>query len=364
MRILIVLTLIAASMCNVALAGDSAHGGGAFICPDPTQSEFLDLFEAHLSKKSKGLGLQISLSDDPVEIQIQKAFNRLRVGSPLYNGVLATYAEVRSAKVNPTDSGATINWPEDEKNHLSKTGCAPIGVILYSDENNSILQDLEHLPLIGEQNPSPTALPNTQQAAAWVHETIYKFLRKTQYEKDSIRARKITGHLFSTESEGELNAALIAIAGLNIWATNRMYLGAPDFGPHNLVFSAAYPGEPVRFWVDFQPSPKSDPRCHAPKILRAGFGNPTWSGDWNEKILVPLLTPTPFQSESHFIDAPDFYALPIDKGFYSQSKDRHCDVQPFLTDELGDRFPLSVCGASDQYCRTTVIFDYGKFRSQ
>jgi hypothetical protein len=201
-----------------AYAGnDSGHGGGAFICQDSSQSEFLDIYEARRGAFGTPAGtiqaspLSIQDSADPVETQIQSAFARLKLSPPVYNLVLQTYQQVRMAKIIPLPPGEELAWPSDEKNRYIKAGCEAVGIMVFYDAENAMDQDTASLQ----------SMPNTEQAAAWVHETLYKFFRATQNDTDSVRTRQVVGHLFSNESSDQV---LSALNGLNL------YMGATYTG--------------------------------------------------------------------------------------------------------------------------------------
>ena len=98
MAICLGLSLITAA--SAFASKEAGNGGGAFICTDPTQSEFLDLAEARTS-----LGLTPVTSSAPVEDQIQAALKRLNPRSMLYGIIQNIYAQVRAARRNCRCSG-------------------------------------------------------------------------------------------------------------------------------------------------------------------------------------------------------------------------------------------------------------------
>lgn len=73
-----------------------------------------------------------------------------------------------------------------------------------------------------EQNIN--VLPNQQQAALWVHETVYKYLREVNHDPDSIRARKVVGYLFSDLSRKSIGDGLKSL-GLDgdVWTAQPIY---------------------------------------------------------------------------------------------------------------------------------------------
>jgi hypothetical protein len=178
-------------------AGQNGNGGGGFICPDPKQSEFLDLYEARRPTDHRP-ALHIPSSEAPVEDQIQAAFAKLKVNPLLYEAVLDTYNSVKTAKIKPLPEGVQLAWPSDALNVYIKAGCQAVGIMIFYDDDLAMDQDSKSLQ----------SLPHTDQAAAWVHETIYRFLRLTRYDVNSIRTRAIVGYLFSDESGDQLANAL------------------------------------------------------------------------------------------------------------------------------------------------------------
>ncbi len=176
----------------LAFAGnEGGHGGGGFICPNASDSEFLDLYEAREN------GLNIPLSSEPVESQIQKALIKLKLAGI---DIFKTYSSVKSAKIIPLPPNKELAWPSDALNKYAKAGCSAKGIMLYHDKKNK--KDVDS---IDQDTASLNSLPNTDQAAAWVHETVYKFLRSKFADKDSVRARTLVGHLFSNEDSMQVS---------------------------------------------------------------------------------------------------------------------------------------------------------------
>jgi len=163
------------------------------------------------------LGLNIPPSDLPIEEQIQNAFTRLNPSTTLYAEIIRTYKRVRSAKKYPVPRGKQLAWPSDEHNKYAPAGCTVNGVevdyrqkgiILFHDKSNSMDIELSAIQADPDATYQLGLLPKQEQAAAWVHETIYKFLRETRFELDSVRARKIVGYLFSDMGSNQLNSVL------------------------------------------------------------------------------------------------------------------------------------------------------------
>jgi hypothetical protein len=235
----------------------AGNGGGAFICSDPSQSEFLDLYEARRGSTGSPQGtityspLVIPSSSAPVEEQIQTAFNKLSLSPPVYNLVLQTYQLVRAATVLPLPAGQDLAWPADEGNQYIEAGCAAKGIMVFHDASNSMDQDTVSL----------LSLPNTEQAAAWVHETMYKFFRGTQNDTDSVRTRQIVGHLFANETSDQF---LNALNGLNL------YMGAnySGFQPDGLYITDSIYGNQWNLSISYKISLSTgqDLQCQSPEI--------------------------------------------------------------------------------------------------
>lgn len=241
-----------------AFAGIGAgNGGGAFICPDPTKSEFLDLFEAG-QPSPEGLGLTIPLSNDPIETQIQGAFKRLNPATALYRRVEATYAQVKAARQIPVPAGFELAWPSDEHNKYAPAGCYQKGIMLFHDSDNSVDIDTTSL----------SDLPPTQQAAAWVHETIYKFFRETQNAQNSITARKVVGFLFSDLTDDQVASALESY-GLRP-RTGASHVSDDQTFKGVLAYYVSYAGEPtppIQYQITFEQNSSRDRRCKTPEQL-------------------------------------------------------------------------------------------------
>lgn len=182
----------------IAPAGEKGgNGGGAFICPDSTQSLVLDLFEAGVPRLVTKDGLTIPSSDAPVEDQIQNAFKRLGTDTWVYSEVSGLYALIKQVVQQVPVPRGSIAWPADAVNPLIKPGCTPTGVILYRDSVSGALGIEVGGDYMYVDRESLSALPNQQQAALWVHETVYKYLRAKIGAEDSTLARRIVARLFS-----------------------------------------------------------------------------------------------------------------------------------------------------------------------
>ena len=245
---LVTMFLVASTLWSgLAFADKAGNGGGVFICQNRNDSELVDLFEARLS------GLKIKTSADPVKTQISAALARFNPASNLYKKMIETLAKVESAKKIPVPVGFDLAWPSDAKNKYSKAGCQAKSAILFNDIDNSM--DFDSVAFAN--------LPRTQQAALIVHETVYKFMRDTVKEPDSVRARKVVGHLFSSETKTQFNKAVGEIADFYPMALPRLS-AKPTPRQNNgldLFYPASYVGEPMSLRVEVKLEPTANPAC-------------------------------------------------------------------------------------------------------
>ncbi len=196
---------------NNGFTSEKGNGGGAYICPNPKESELLDLFEAQLEPPYNQVAKKIAQSNEPVEIQINRALKRVVLLLPQYKTqLLAVAAQIRKPNVKggsyaiPTNS--KLPFPTDTNHALEKDGCTPRGIGLYDDEKDFLSYDAKLL----------AGLSNTDQAAFWVHETVYKVLRGIKSNlpnekvvpvaQDSRAARQFVGYAFSNLSIAILEA--------------------------------------------------------------------------------------------------------------------------------------------------------------
>lgn len=212
-----------------AFAGKEGGGGGAFVCRNSANeimnSELLDLWEGR-----EIIGWNIPYSNDPVETQLHKAIDKLKnVDTGLYQLVLKELAHIQSTvRYFPAD--VTISAPDDAMNQYQKTGC-PLEGMMYYDGNFDRLgvnkTIFDHL------------LNNTNVAAAWVHETIYKIWREEEAQSDSRQARRLTACLFATDDCMGLKSASTLPA-----QKTRYFCQSKDFD-----FYAVKDGQSYSLWV-------------------------------------------------------------------------------------------------------------------
>lgn len=302
----ILATLVSLTSISAHAIDKGGNGGGAFICQDPSKSSFLDLYEAQESVVDGGLGLNIQTSNDPVETQIQNAFTRLNPKTSLYQGILSTYQRVKNASKNPVPAGLQLAWPSDEHNRYAPANCSQRGIIIYHDSVD--LSDPDYMDI---DTTSLESLSNTQQAAAWVHEVVYKFLRGTQFEINSVRTRQIVGYLFSDANPEQLNTAL-EVFGLspNAGADHLDSADGDDasFGTYHMSYIAFTKGtdgniggiiQPsLRYYVKDSARVKNPPKCKSVDKLLGSLNHggtltcntSEYCGVYDGEVLSPLFS--------------------------------------------------------------------------
>jgi len=193
-------------MANLVFAGGtSSSGGGAFVCLNSEgqieKSLLLDLWENdHKNFPTEYFpkrGLTIIYSDDPVEAQIAQAIDKLAT-------VDGTFASLVSQKVKLIQDPShqwdvpehiDIPAPTDAQNDYQPTDCPLRGMFLYHDDN-------ERLGI--KRDVFGALAGNTQIAASWLHEAIYKVYREhAVYLKNSWPVRRLNACLFSQETFNE-----------------------------------------------------------------------------------------------------------------------------------------------------------------
>jgi hypothetical protein len=269
-----ILALLSTAIINPASAGTEGHGGGAFICPDPSQSEFYDLWEAENPQFNKAdtlPALNIARSNDPVETQVQNAFNRFKVSPFIYNAILSVYADVKNAKRIPLPAGVDLSWPVDENNQYIKSGCSAKAVILYHDDADT--DDTLPFDAYGLRHGNDSmdfdsnalsSLPPTDQAAAWVHETIYRFARETLFSKDSVSAQLAVGLLFSNQQDSYVIDQIHHLLHLNFSNNYGLKSVSQDQDGYDTDVNIVVPYYTARIELQFKSifhSAASDSRC-------------------------------------------------------------------------------------------------------
>lgn len=274
--------------------------------------------------------------------------------------MIVTLSQVQSAKRIPLPEGFDLAWPSDAKNKYAKSGCEAKSVILFNDNDNSMDFD----------NISFEKLPDTQKAALIVHETVYKFLRVTVREPDSIRVRKIVGHLFANESEAEFNKAVGEIADFYPMAVPKLSVQPnPGWEEGALVYPASYVGEPVLLNVDVKLDPSANPLC---TLDNSHTGNSDWSfgpagGLLNQglcrgasdgsNVVLPTCLRNPVSSNLPRLLGRVRVARFVGNG--SMQKRIECPVQVSISDKYGNSHSLIVQNTSSDLSWETTVLNVG-----
>lgn len=184
-------------------SGEKGNGGGAVVCRDAqnkiTSSELLDLWEGKNSPYRASS--RLTILDDPAlapgqlnqpsqHSQIDRALKKLaRLAGQRYSDRVRESIAIARRNVTLVPADVGIMPPPDAKNSFIKKGCRPEGVALYDDRTETLFLDQEIFD----------AMSPTSQAALWVHEGLYRLLRRDAKVTDSIRARILTAYLFSSD---------------------------------------------------------------------------------------------------------------------------------------------------------------------
>lgn len=170
--------------------GASTGGGGAFVCRDGAgqivDAELLDLWESRERRR-----WDIPYTNEDVALQIETAVSKLKsVDIQFYERVVADLRYVQ-ANVEWLPATQDINPPADAMAGYVKPGCPLEGMMLFDGETQRLSIKRERFSKL---------LNNTNIAAAWVHEAVYKTLREagiSYQQADSRNARKLTSCLFA-----------------------------------------------------------------------------------------------------------------------------------------------------------------------
>jgi hypothetical protein len=187
-------------------AGDKVgNGGGLWTCSvngNLMASHLVDLYEA---KEELGLDPVITVEADPMKIvQERSDFVRLNLPeySPTWNKVLS---ETRG-KIRFVNSDLIV--VEDALYRLKPAAMTCPEPWAYTQFAN--YTNLDQV-LVRADLWQSLQVSSLHKAALIWHEVIYRWLRDTEKDQDSVRARQIVGILFSTLSPGEMSAAILKI---------------------------------------------------------------------------------------------------------------------------------------------------------
>lgn len=209
MKFLVVTTLILffSTGFSAANAGDKVgNGGGLWACITPNQfvlqGTLVDLYEA---RTEFGLLTITSLESNPLNI-VKERENYLRS----FNSSFATAWSVALADVLQK---MRLVDAELEKVDDSLFRMRPLPATCNGTWNYVQFANFTHLNqvLVRKDMWNNPAVPSLDKAALIWHEAIYKWLRETYGDKDSVRTRQIVGLLFAQITPAELEQGIAAV---------------------------------------------------------------------------------------------------------------------------------------------------------
>jgi hypothetical protein len=172
------------NLSNTVQGGESSGGGGGFYCPGTNTVEVLDIWEG----RSPRYGFSINNSNDGYETQLQEALQNLNTMAPDLMVEVQNNLSLLKSRAKPIDpSLVEIPFPDDAKPLFVKPHCELRG-IMYYDGSNSILWFNPELL---------NKLSQTDLAALWLHEALYRTMRDKLSETNSDTTRRIVACSFS-----------------------------------------------------------------------------------------------------------------------------------------------------------------------
>ena len=168
-------------------------GGGAYVCRNAGKEiesvELLDLFE------TRELDGQAIAYDDqtPPEQQVDQALERLREIHPDFAAQTGRAWNQIKGHITWGSDKLDIKPPNDARSHFSKKDCELEGMMYYNGANQR---------LIVKSATFKAQKRNTEVAASYMHEAIYKALRDKFDAHNSLLARHLNGCLFA-ENAGD-----------------------------------------------------------------------------------------------------------------------------------------------------------------
>ncbi len=191
--------LVALFVSSVSFAGPgSSGGGGAYVCRNPDQSInkslLADLWEAQNFMFGYPTGkrkLSITKTNESWQDQLEAALIKLEAVDPIFANNVRVELAYLQTHVNdlPLDIGITL--PADLDISYFPEGCPAEGMMRYDGVT-------EHLDI--KRGVFSALETQTDIAAAWGHEAIYKVLRERSGQETSGNARHLNACLFSTTS--------------------------------------------------------------------------------------------------------------------------------------------------------------------
>jgi hypothetical protein len=214
-NIFLTFALLTMSVC--AYAGPiSSGGGGVFVCRNAqnqiTNVEMIDLWEIE-----NIAGYKVQASSEFPDIQIEKALKKLAVLIPTFAEDIRKEVARQRNMFQPLPAGVRLRPPGDIGTPYTKEGCEAAGMMFYDDANNRLSYDVEYFSHLSS---------NTQIAAAYLHEAIYKIMRQSPNDNvNSVITRTIVGDILSDYSF--LQPKTPAETLKNIFAQVPPYKGGP-----------------------------------------------------------------------------------------------------------------------------------------
>lgn len=180
-------------------------GGGAFVCRNHAKqvesAELMDLWEArnrpYKWEKDKAYILNIPYSDEDIDKQIDRAIKKLEGVDPfLAARVRLELAYVRSHVEKIPAISQMIHLPPDAHPVYGKPDCPPEGMMYFDGDTKNLSTKPEIFNRL---------INNTNVAASWTHEAIYKALREHPWMdgeesiSDSTPTRRLNACLYATD---------------------------------------------------------------------------------------------------------------------------------------------------------------------
>jgi hypothetical protein len=183
------LTLALALSLSTAHASTEGHGAGMLICPTLTpKAQLFDLWKASYIPPVEKTDRSGSAS---MEERVEQALVKLaQYDAPFAALVRAQYNRTREpGRVQPLKEDVLLKFPRDSLMDHTCKDAEEHGLARWYDDTDLIDLDTRLYVL----------LDPIDQAALWIHESVYKVLRMRENVGDSLRAQRITGLLFSSK---------------------------------------------------------------------------------------------------------------------------------------------------------------------
>lgn len=181
-------------------------GGGAYVCRIggiAQSAELIDLWEARnrpykwATTHTSAYRLNIPYTNENVDVQIARAMNKLGQADPVWARRVALDLAFVRTHIESLTPDVSIEVPPDALAVYSKTGCPPEGMMYFDADAESLTISKE---IFGK------LINNTNIAAAYTHEAIYKSLRELNSMvpgnppiTNSTPIRRLNACLYSTD---------------------------------------------------------------------------------------------------------------------------------------------------------------------